>query len=115
MKEVRSEPTAPAPGPYSWESSGKPGGNGDFNYYLIDKDKRKIAAVWGKRGEKEATANLLMASHDMLAALKVANDHIEHMAKWIGDQKAGYSFEALGEDMPGIRAAIELAEKGTVP
>src|SRR5713226_1282015 len=41
----------------------------------------------------------------MSDALKTAIQHIEHMAAWITAQNAGYSFEALGEDMPGIRAA----------
>lgn len=40
------------------------------------------------------------------AALKTALDHIEHMAAFIGVQKLGYSFESLGEDMPGMRAAL---------
>lgn len=44
-----------------------------------------------------------------LAALRTAVQHIEHMAAWIGKQNAGYSFESLGEDMPGIRAALASA------
>ena len=40
-------------------------------------------------------------------ALKTAILHLEHMAAWIGRQNAGYSFESLGEDMPGIKAALE--------
>lgn len=39
-------------------------------------------------------------------ALQEAKHHIEHMAAWIGKQNGGYSFEALGEDMPGIDAAL---------
>jgi hypothetical protein len=45
----------------------------------------------------------------MSDALKTAIEHIEHMAAWITTQKAGYSFEALGEDMPGIRDAVAQA------
>lgn len=44
----------------------------------------------------------------MRDALKTAISHIEHMAAWIEKQNAGYSFESLGEDMPGIRAAVNL-------
>jgi hypothetical protein len=49
------------------------------------------------------------------AALKLAIDHIRHMAAWIGTTNAGtarghYSFEALGEDMPGIEAALTATE-----
>lgn len=43
----------------------------------------------------------------MREALKTAIQHIEHMAAWIGKQNTGYSFESLGEDMPGIRAAVD--------
>lgn len=42
-------------------------------------------------------------------ALTLAIHHIEHMAAWITKQDAGYSFEALGEDMPGIKTALTLS------
>lgn len=53
----------------------------------------------------EADACVIVAAPDTLAALRTAVRHIEHMAPWISKQNAGYSFESLGEDMPGIRAA----------
>ena len=40
------------------------------------------------------------------AALRCAVGHIEHQAAWIIKQKGGYSFESLGEDMPGIKQAL---------
>ena len=45
-------------------------------------------------------------------ALKLAIQHIEHMAAWIKGQnelahQTLYSFEGLGEDMPSIKAALE--------
>ncbi|MEI9804141.1 MAG: hypothetical protein WDN48_06295 [Pseudolabrys sp.] len=43
------------------------------------------------------------------AALKLAIDHIEHQAKFITANTVGYSFESLGEDMPGMRAALTRA------
>lgn len=50
-------------------------------------------------------------SHDdLVAQLSCAIGHIEHMAAWIGEQQAGYSFESLGEDTPGIRAALSRAK-----
>lgn len=49
-------------------------------------------------------------SPDTLAALKTAHERLEHMAKFIGDRKLGYSFEALGEDIGDIRDAIATAE-----
>lgn len=52
----------------------------------------------------------------MRDALKLAIGHIEHMAAWISARNSNiayegastYSFEALQEDMPGIKAAVEL-------
>lgn len=37
---------------------------------------------------------------------KAALGHIEHMAAFIGSKQLGYSFEALGEDIGDIRAAL---------
>lgn len=42
----------------------------------------------------------------LVEALRMAHRHIQHQAAWIGKQNAGYSFEALGEDMPTIEAAL---------
>jgi hypothetical protein len=47
-----------------------------------------------------------MSRDGIEGALKTAIAHIEHMAAFIGKQNAGYSFESLGEDMPGIREAL---------
>ncbi len=46
---------------------------------------------------------------DLLAALKTAKMHLEHMAAFITSRRTGYSFEGLSEDMPTIDAAIEQA------
>jgi hypothetical protein len=43
-------------------------------------------------------------------ALKTAIDHIEHMSAWIALRNAGYSFESLGEDMPGMKNALSSQE-----
>lgn len=54
---------------------------------------------------------LASTAPELLAALKTAVGHIEHMAAFFsGKVDTGYSFESLGEDMPGIRAAISKAE-----
>ena len=55
---------------------------------------------------KPEDADLIAAAPDLATALKGALGHIEHMADWITRQQAGYSFEALGEDMPSYRAAL---------
>ena len=51
---------------------------------------------------------------DALEALKIACEHLEHMAAFISNKKTGYSFESLGEDMPGIVAVRERARKAGV-
>lgn len=53
------------------------------------------------------------AEDELLAALKLAVSHIEHMAAWIVERRAGYSFESLGEDMPGIYAALRARSLAT--
>ena len=47
----------------------------------------------------------------LIAQLKVAKGHLEHMAAFIGKANRGefsgcYQLESLGEDMPAINAAI---------
>jgi hypothetical protein len=58
------------------------------------------AKEMGERAEQE-----IMRSRRLNEALALAIQHIELMAAWITKQNAGYSFESLGEDMPGIKAA----------
>lgn len=47
-----------------------------------------------------------MTDNALREALKTAIDHIEHMSAWIALRNAGYSFESLGEDMPGLKSAL---------
>lgn len=58
---------------------------------------------WTRIAEWAAT------SAEIATALKIAVGHIEHMAAFFGNKGTGYSFEALGEDMPGIREALAKA------
>lgn len=44
------------------------------------------------------------------SALKLAIDHIEHMAAHLSNRGTGYSFESLGEDMQGLKAALATTE-----
>ena len=74
-----------APPPWDWAPSGSPGGNGDFNVYITDKNGRKIAAVYGKRGEKEKTCDLLSAAPKLLEALKLAVRKLEVAARTHGN------------------------------
>jgi hypothetical protein len=55
-----------------------------------------------QRGESIAT----LYPEPIWRALETALGHIEHMAAFIQKQTAGYSFEGLGEDMPGMQAAL---------
>lgn len=77
-----------------------------------DKCPNCASPLWRVTERQERTEALdLVEKHfertaDLLPQLKIAKGHIEHMAAWIGRQQAGYSFEGIGEDMPGIEAAI---------
>ena len=46
---------------------------------------------------------------DVKGALKVALGHVEHMAEFIGTLRTNYSFESLGEDLPGMWEAVNKA------
>lgn len=82
-------------------------------------DELPVAIVPKNRrpnSEAKANAQLFAAGPDMLAALRTAVLHIEHMAAWITamngnvpDSRGLYSFEGLGEDLPGIKAALAKA------
>lgn len=69
----------------------------------------KIASLYSNvlaSETRDLAAQIDAAIADQRQALKTAIGHLDHMAAWITAQKAGYSFESLGEDMPGIRAAM---------
>ena len=64
--EVADAPTtaagvdpAPAPLPYDWMTVSAPASDG-CHVYLIDRDGRKIGAIWGKAGEKISTVKLIV-------------------------------------------------------
>lgn len=56
-----------------------------------------------------ALLKAIAAAPELLQQLKNAKRHLEHMAAFISKEYKGYSFESLGEDMPGIDAAIAKA------
>jgi len=49
---------APRPWDWTWVSANASGGG---HIYLLDANGRKIAAIWGKGEEKEATADLIIS------------------------------------------------------
>lgn len=59
---LRSQAALPAPGPWTLAERGKHGSHGIKNLYVLDANGRVIAAVWGKPGEREATAALMVAA-----------------------------------------------------
>lgn len=57
------------PRPWTWATSGAPGGSGHYNLYVSDRSGRKICGVYGKRGEQEKIAEAICRIPEMLAAL----------------------------------------------
>ncbi|MGC4409595.1 hypothetical protein D4A92_19820 [Rhizobium rosettiformans] len=77
----------------------------------------KIASDIGEPEDPYAaweSVDLIKSQHGQLRrALKLAIDHIEHMAAHFSNLGTGYSFESLGEDMPSIKAALSTMEGAT--
>ncbi len=72
--------------------------NGDAGCDKLTDDEWRqvaVAAILTLSTQDAGTVALLREARD---GLKCARQHIEHMAVWIANQNAGYSFEALGED-----------------
>lgn len=49
------EPALP-PGPWNWVASGGADIRGQFHIYLVDANGKKLAAIWGKEGQKTLVA-----------------------------------------------------------
>lgn len=80
----------PAPGPYDWQAVISPTATGGFQLYVVDANGRKVAGVYGKAGEKAATAALLGAAHDLREALaRLAS----HYCKLVASGDAGWDAE----------------------
>lgn len=81
---------------------------------VIDQSPSRIATFIGTfqkldgKWRHVVDADVTIYFPDAITALRTAVSHIEHMAKFIAAQNAGYSFEGLGEDMPDIRAAMDV-------
>jgi hypothetical protein len=50
----------PAPRPWDWIFVATGSGSDFGHVYIVDANNRKIAAVWGKAGEKQKTADLII-------------------------------------------------------
>lgn len=55
----------------------------------------------------EPGAHIVGRERELHDALALALGHVEHMARFIGRLKAGYSFEGLGEDFSQMRKALD--------
>jgi hypothetical protein len=64
---------------------------------------------WNKR-QFELIGELRQTIETLRETLKCSITHNEHLASWITTQNAGYNFESLGEDMPGLKSALALTE-----
>ena len=73
-----------APGPYDITGSAYITANGIGHVYIVDKNRRKIAAVWGSSQEKLATADLLAAAPDLLERAHCAYALIPRSSTWPG-------------------------------
>jgi hypothetical protein len=76
------------------DQSGASGGASEID--RVQAAKRRALSIADERGKENSA---------LRQALRTAIRHIEHMSAWIAEQKAGYSFESLGEDFPAIRDA----------
>jgi hypothetical protein len=54
-----TDPSKAAPRPWDWQWVGGTR-NGLGHIYIVDANGRKIAAIWGKAGEKVHTADLII-------------------------------------------------------
>jgi hypothetical protein len=62
-----------APRPWNWLAIGA-NASGGHHLYLVDADGRKIAAIWGKAGEKSHTAQLIVEAVNAAGAVEPQRD-----------------------------------------
>lgn len=60
LPQAKCEPAKLPPKPWDWVTSGGVSANGKFHAYLTDATGRKIAAIWGREGEKELIADHIL-------------------------------------------------------
>lgn len=59
-ESIEKKPPMLPPMPWDWTCADFPTANARSHIYLVDATGRKIAAIWGKDGEKELTADLIL-------------------------------------------------------
>jgi hypothetical protein len=60
LKTASAAPSFPKL-PWNWVSSGSSDARGQYHIYLVDADGKKIAAIWGKEGQKTETAQHIVS------------------------------------------------------
>lgn len=96
------------PMPWDWTASAVTSANGSFHAYLVDATGRKIAAIWGKAGEKEKIADRILVACNAYDALIDALTELYSACREVQ--------EARGRD--AVDAAINrqiAAEKAAYP
>lgn len=86
---------------------------GDFVKAALNDGRRDFGAQDTAVTQLACAQEIVNAANchaDLTAALKTAIANIDHMGAFIASNTTGYSFEGLGEDMPGIRATLSKAE-----
>lgn len=66
LSEPEMQATLP-PLPWDWIAASFPTNNSRYHAYLVDANGRKIAAIWGKDGEKELIADHIIKLVNALA------------------------------------------------
>lgn len=84
-KRVWVEPIGPAivpklapplpPFPWDWVAANFPTGNARYHIYLTDATGRKIAAIWGREGEKEIIADHILKAVTAYVAVTTPDQH----------------------------------------
>jgi hypothetical protein len=65
---------------------GSASASGGGHIYLVDRDGRKIAAIWGKAEEKAATADLIIAAVNAKAPAQEKSAEKSAERRQVGEQ-----------------------------
>lgn len=79
--------------------------HGDIEIYVSRERFLEMQEVFTQTVAIEATGVV-----ELRQQLRMAVTHLKHMAAWISKDNRGYSFEALGEDMPTFETITQLAK-----
>jgi len=98
------EVSCPTHGPLDFMTVGA-NASGGCHVYMIDANKRKIAALWGKADEKIGNAILWSSAPELLEELKQARHYVKAVADRTTEGR-------VHEDLARIDTAIAKATGG---